>query len=145
MNKLVQENEEAFTNAKNAAEELKNTINGYDSAVDKLSDLKKGTKEYEEALKEANAAAEELIEKYGLFDQYEVKDGVITFKDGALDKLQAEQDAETAGAKSKLYASKIMQSEAQQNYDSLKLSQDMGEVGGVQKLLNYVNNFNDEA
>ena len=64
---------EAAEKAKQAADEatqkyedLKATFDDYDTAIDKLDDLKVGTEEFTEALAEANEQAWNLIETYGL-------------------------------------------------------------------------------
>jgi hypothetical protein len=80
----------AYDDAKNAATELKNTINDWDSAVQSIDDLTEGTKEYADAIKTANDKAKELIESQGLFDRskwYYDDKGIIQFADGVLEEL----------------------------------------------------------
>lgn len=100
----------AHDDAKNAATELKNTINDWDSAVQSIDDLTEGTKEYADAIKTANDKAKELIESQGLFDRskwYYDDKGIIQFADGVLEELQSQADARERQTESSLYAGQI--------------------------------------
>ena len=100
----------AYDDAKNAATELKNTINDWDSAVQSIDDLTEGTKEYADAIKTANDKAKELIESQGLFDRskwYYDDKGIIQFEDGVLEELQSQADARERQAENSLYAGQI--------------------------------------
>lgn len=100
----------AYDDAKNAATELKNTINDWDSAVQSIDDLTEGTKEYADAIKTANDKAKELIESQGLFDRskwYYDDKGIIQFEDGVLEELQSQADARERQAESSLYTGQI--------------------------------------
>lgn len=100
----------AYDDAKNAATELKNTINDWDSAVQSIDDLTEGTKEYADAIKTANDKAKELIESQGLFDRskwYYDNKGIIQFADGVLEELQSQADARERQAESSLYTGQI--------------------------------------
>lgn len=100
----------AYNDAKNAATELKNTINDWDSAVQSIDDLTEGTKEYADAIKTANDKAKELIESQDLFDRskwYYDDKGIIQFADGVLEELQSQADARERQAKSSLYTGQI--------------------------------------
>ena len=100
----------AYDDAKNAATELKNTINDWDSAVQSINDLTEGTKEYADAIKAANDKAKELIESQGLFDRskwYYDDKGIIQFADGVLEELQSQADARERQTESSLYTSQI--------------------------------------
>ena len=81
--------ENAYNEAKTAAEDLKSTISDWSSAKDELSELNKGTEEYAAKLEEANAKAKELIETHGLYGQYSVNSetGLIEFDEGVLEEL----------------------------------------------------------
>ena len=82
LKKLEEETEksaEAAENAKQAYEDLKDTITNYEDAVKSLEDLTEGTKEFEEALADANAEARDLIEKFGIKGAYIDKQGLIRF------------------------------------------------------------------
>lgn len=100
----------AYDDAKNAATELKNTINDWDSAVQSIDDLTEGTKEYADAIKAANDKAKELIESQGLFDRskwYYDDKGLIQFADGVLEELQSQADARERQAENSLYTGQI--------------------------------------
>lgn len=100
----------AYDDAKNAATELKNTINDWDSAVQSIDDLTEGTKEYADAIKTANDKAKELIESQGLFDRskwYYDNKGIIQFADGVLEELQSQADARERQTESSLYTGQI--------------------------------------
>lgn len=100
----------AYDDAKNAATELKNTINDWDSAVQSIDDLTEGTKEYADAIKTANDKAKELIESQGLFDRskwYYDDKGIIQFVDRVLEELQSQADARERQAESSLYTGQI--------------------------------------
>lgn len=100
----------AYNDAKNAATELKNTINDWDSAVQSIDDLTEGTKEYADAIKTANDKAKELIESQDLFDRskwYYDDKGIIQFTDGVLEELQSQADARERQAESSLYTGQI--------------------------------------
>lgn len=100
----------AYDDAKNAATELKNTINDWDSAVQSIDDLTEGTKEYADAIKTANDKAKELIESQGLFDRskwYYDDKNIIQFADGVLEELQSQADARERQAESSLYTGQI--------------------------------------
>lgn len=100
----------AYDDAKNAATELKNTINDWDSAVQSIDDLTEGTKEYADAIKTANDKAKELIESQGLFDRskwYYDDKGIIQFVDGVLEELQSQADARERQTESSLYTGQI--------------------------------------
>lgn len=105
----------AYDDAKNAATELKNTINDWDSAVQSIDDLTEGTKEYADAIKTANDKAKELIESQGLFDRskwYYDDKGIIQFADGVLEELQSQADARERQTESSLYTGQIYSNSA---------------------------------
>ena len=109
----------AYDDAKNAATELKNTINDWDSAVQSIDDLTEGTKEYADAIKTANDKAKELIESQGLFDRskwYYDDKGIIQFVDGVLEELQSQADARERQAESSLYTGQIYAGNANDYY-----------------------------
>lgn len=100
----------AYDDAKNAATELKNTINDWDSAVQSIDDLTEGTKEYADAIKTANDKAKELIESQSLFDRskwYYDDKGIIQFADGVLEELQSQADARERQTENSLYTGQI--------------------------------------
>lgn len=73
------------TNAK--ANELKETLNSYDSAIDKLSKCKKGTDEWKAALEDANTAAYNVLAQYP--ELWNLKDAqgqsVVKLNDGLIE------------------------------------------------------------
>ena len=103
---------ERYNKLKTAAEELNDAIADYQDARDALGELEKGTDEYAEALENANQKARDLIETYGLWDQYEYKDGLITFKDGALEQAQQKADDAATQAQAQMYQGNIYSNQA---------------------------------
>lgn len=89
----------ATENAKRAYEELCNTIDSYESGVDKLKDLEEGTLEFKQALIDTNEKALELIDKlnliYGKDWKYDDQ-GKIVFLDenGNVDEGFTEREKE---------------------------------------------------
>jgi uncharacterized protein YlxW (UPF0749 family) len=79
---------EELNKAKEAANELRTTIEGYDTAIEKVKTLKKGTQEYKDAVEEANEKARELIEMGELEGKYHfnAENGLIEFDKGALEE-----------------------------------------------------------
>ena len=108
-------------NAKQAAEDLKATISNWDSAVQALSELDKHTEAYAEKLKEANQQAQDLIEKYGLYNDYFIEDGQIKFKEGVLEKIQSETDKRVRALEIDVAAAKIDKN----NKSTLEMSNDL--------------------
>ena len=102
-----------YEEAKNAAEELKSTISDWDEAVSALEDLDRNTKEYADALDKANQKAKELIETYGLWNDYHLEDGVIKFNDGVLEGLQQQANDKANKAENQMYGAKIYANQAQ--------------------------------
>ena len=125
----------AYDDAKNAATELKNTINDWDSAVQSIDDLTEGTKEYADAIKTANDKAKELIESQDLFDRskwYYDDKGIIQFADGVLEELQSQADARERQAESSLYAGQIYAGNA--NIESERTNAKRSSIGNFRTL-----------
>lgn len=125
----------AYNDAKNAATELKNTINDWDSAVQSIDDLTEGTKEYADAIKTANDKAKELIESQDLFDRskwYYDDKGIIQFADGVLEELQSQADARERQAESSLYTGQIYAGNA--NIKSERTNAKRSLIGGFRTL-----------
>ena len=103
----------AYEDAKSAYEDMIGAMDNYQSARESLSELTKGTVEYQEALQEANAAALELLQNYPEYfgaGDYTWQDGELIISEEAmanakqaeLTKVQNAQAAATmaqAGAK----------------------------------------------
>ena len=70
----------AYEDAKSAYEDMIGAMDNYQSARESLSELTKGTVEYQEALQEANAAALELLQNYPEY----FGEGDYTWQDGEL-------------------------------------------------------------
>lgn len=62
----VEEAKTAAEDAANAYDNLKSTIDSYDSCIKKLEDLEVGTQAFKDTLEDANEKAWELIKTYGL-------------------------------------------------------------------------------
>jgi hypothetical protein len=60
-NEVAKELENTYNTVKAAHDEFMNKASNYDNAVDAIKDLTKGTEEYQNAVKEANNAAMELL------------------------------------------------------------------------------------
>lgn len=101
LNKLkerVNELEEEVKNLKLELEEIDDNFKNFETGLDALGNLTEGTETFNEKLKESNALAEELIEKYDIAasDYYINDQGAIVFTEEAkrkvIDKKQAEID-----------------------------------------------------
>ena len=94
--------QERLTNAKASYQELLSGFDTHDSLLDELSKLTKGTAEFEEALSNANAEAENLIDKYDLSqaagDYYYDQNGAIQFSKKTQEHLEADAKKEIAEA-----------------------------------------------
>lgn len=143
----AQEAADAYEDCANKAKALKETISDYEAGKNELKDLKKGTEEYTQALEDANKKAKELVETYGLYDQVEMKDGLLTFKDGVLEDLQSRVDSAMNAAEELKYSTKIAANNASLNSQRTNLSRDVGSVIDPLKVLDNVtdplNSFND--
>lgn len=99
----------AYEQAKKRAEAFKETVSNYDSAIEALDGLKKGTQEYIEQLKKANEEARGLIETYGLYDNYyHDSEGIIRFTKGALEEKQNYLDIQAKETKATEYGAKAV-------------------------------------
>ena len=83
---------EAAQKAKDAYQDLLNTFNTYDSAIDKLNEMTVGTIEFQQALLDANAAAMDLINNFGITEGVSYgENGEVIISDEA--RRQAKQKA----------------------------------------------------
>lgn len=110
----LQENYNTLTAAAN---EFRQSVSNYDQAIKALKNLKEGTDEYKDSLKKVNEQAKILIENYGLWDKYSIKDGVITINVEELEKIQSQKDQQALTAESALYSAKTIQNVKQQDLD----------------------------
>ena len=87
---------EAYNECKQEYEDMVAAMENYKSARDALDNLTEGTKEYDAALKEANRAAMELVNQYGLIEgkDYEWQGNELVVKDEAMDRALAAKEAE---------------------------------------------------
>ena len=100
---------EKYNKLAEEANKFKESVSNYDTAVESLKKLEKGTDEYKEAITKANEEAQKLIELYGLWDKVKGYDenGLIVFKDNALQGVQAEKDTAANNAKWEADAARI--------------------------------------
>ena len=88
---------DTYEEAKNKYNEMIAAMENYKTAREGLDSLTKGTEEYAEALKEANKAALDLIEKApGLKrgEDYDWKNGELVIDDDAMERIQKEEKKE---------------------------------------------------
>lgn len=118
--------------AKEAADNLRSSIENYDSAVEKLQECKRGTDEWRDALLEANDAAIDVINNASGLSGEDIKnlysrnaDGLIEFDRDKLDKAQDQADSNTRLASFSLAAGQYNLSVAQNNKDAYALAQQM--------------------
>lgn len=130
--KEASEQVETLTNKYNelteAAKNLKETISEYDDQIKALDDLTKGTDEYKEALEQANEKAKELIETYGLFDNYHIEDGLIKIDEDKLAEKQSIADSNAVEMGKQLYGAKIVSEQANLKNQTTNLSRSIGGV-----------------
>ena len=85
-----------------ARQEYKDIFSDFDSHSKAIAGLKKmtaGTREFKDAIREANTQAEQLIDKYDLVenqDYYTDRNGAIRFRSGLEDELAQQKDQEIA-------------------------------------------------
>lgn len=91
---------------------FKSKVSSYDEAITALKDLEKGTDEYKQKLEETNKVAKELIETYGLFDDYKFENGLLTIDSQALADAQAEKETQKKQAEINLNYAKIGENNA---------------------------------
>ena len=99
--KTVEELKTQLETVKSSYQEFSSQVSNFESASKGIEGLTKGTREYKDAVFEANQAAMALIESNKDL-KYTVKDGVITFEDGELDRaLKQSQQAVVAASAAK--------------------------------------------
>lgn len=91
----VEQLTEKCTELKTSYEELKTAIEDYQDAYNAFQELEKGAEGYAEALKEANQAAENLINTYDLYGKWFYdSNGAIQFDEGVLEQIEKEKQDE---------------------------------------------------
>ena len=108
----VKELEANLEIVKSSYSDFQSKVSAFESAEKGIEGLTKGTKEYSQAVYEANQVAMSLIETNKDL-KYSVKDGVITFDEGELDRaLKKQQDAFTKSQAAKILGNQaIIQAE----------------------------------
>lgn len=97
-----------YEEMKNKYEELKTSISDYGSMTDSLDKLTKGTKEWRDALIEANAAAMNIIQNANLSpDQYSWQDGRLVIDNGVLSSAEQQAYSNMTQAEAVSYGAKL--------------------------------------
>ena len=102
MERLNNQLEMAQNDLIQSRQEYKDIFSDFDSHSKAITGLKKmtaGTREFKDAIREANTQAEQLIDKYGLVenqDYYTDRNGAIRFRSGLEDELAQQKDQEIA-------------------------------------------------
>ena len=127
--KAVEELTTAEQEAKEAADNLRTTIESYDSAVEKLEACKRGTEEWRNALLEANEAAVNVLNTASGLSGEDIRDlysrnsdGLIEFNKEGLQTLQNQADENAQLASYSLAAAQYNNSQAQNKRDVDNLS-----------------------
>lgn len=145
MAKAAQGLKEQADEAQQTADNLRTTIESYDSAVDTLNNCVRGTEEWNEALKKVNESALEVVNSLDFMalsaeeidDLYSYQDGMLTFNEDLLDKAQQSADAEAARAQ---YAASMAQADlanqqrmvnTKTDIRAIKRNSELGIAGGA--------------
>lgn len=115
--------------AKEAADNLRNSIESYDSAVEKLQSCKRGTEEWRDALLEANDAAIAVINNANNLSGEDIKnlysrnaDNLIEFNQEGLNEIQKQANENARLASLSLAVGQYNLSTASNNKDANALS-----------------------
>jgi hypothetical protein len=125
-----------FNELNSEAEALRDTISNYTEILETLEGLATETEEFKTKLEEANKAALELIETYGLVENrdYISKDGALVIQDASLQKIQMLKDTQTRDQETRAYGAKIAANKAAADYEAEQLGIELGKnriVGGT--------------
>lgn len=139
MAKAAQGLKEQADEAQQTADNLRTTIESYDSAVDTLNNCVRGTEEWNEALKKVNESALEVVNSLDFMalsaeeidDLYSYQDGMLTFNEDLLDKAQQSADAEAARAQ---YASSMAQADLANQQRMVNTKTDIRAIKGNSEL-----------
>lgn len=127
MERLNSQVEMAQNDLTQARQEYKDIFSDFDShskAIEGLNKMTAGTREFKDAVREANTQAEELIDKYNLIenqDYYTDRNGAIHFRSGLEDELAQQKDQEIAQKEQALELAEF-------NRDINQLRQDKGKI-----------------
>lgn len=118
---------EAAQEAKEAYDQLINDFDNHNSLLDSLNEMKSGTLEFQQALIEANTAATELINKYGILnDEVSIgKNGEILISDEARKRVQQDALNKVTRTQDQYVAAQAMQSIGEISQDLQTLSKDV--------------------
>ena len=107
---------DAYNECKQEYQNMISAMENYQSAQDALENLTNGTKEYRDALKEANRQALELINQYDLIEgqDYRWENDKLVIEDEALNRKKAEKENEidTTYAASQMASAKAKRARA---------------------------------
>lgn len=139
MAKAAQGLKEQADEAQQTADNLRTTIESYDSAVDTLNNCVRGTEEWNEALKKVNESALEVVNSLDFMalsaeeidDLYSYQDGMLTFNEDLLDKAQQSADAEAARAQ---YAASMAQADLANQQRMVNTKTDIRAIKGNSEL-----------
>ena len=123
-----QQLEDSYKSLSEQAKELKENITGYEEAKKDLEELNKKTDEYTETLRSANEQARELIETLGLYDDYEIKNGLIEIDPEALAEAQLRSTETLSDVEQMMYQSRINSNKASLKSDTTDLARAIGSV-----------------
>ena len=154
-NKDAQAAEEAKENANelrtvyedlgNNLEEFQGDLSAYNDAKDALSGLKKGTKEWADALAKANNSLIDIITKYPELAKYitRTKDGVLTISQEGIEAFVQQQEEGLLNAQIGSVTGSIAASDAQLVADGTSLHRTIGNGFGQAELDTLVQAYAD--
>lgn len=115
---------------KSSYEELNKAIENYVSKQNAIEKMVEGTKEWKQAIAEANAEVLELVKNYPeLATMIETTGGRLTFKDGALDELADQQYNEIQRAQASQTLLQIGANQSQSELAQAELKKKQANVG----------------
>ena len=139
----VQHLQQNLEKAKEKADALKNSIESYDSATQKINELSKGTEEFASALSDANTKALQLLEQLsevginiaGIYERNE--DGLIIINEDKLNEAQDQMRGIIAQQEYAVQLAKTRQMELQANVDARSKAKELDlNMQGIQLFRN---------
>ena len=117
---------EAYNETKEAYEDLKSAVEDHENAIAAIEDMEKGTREWRDAIRDANDQAMELIDTLKLGrDAYNIdENGLIKFKDGVLEEKLQEESQKVASAEATSIMAQQMAREKRAQADLTDLKRD---------------------